>query len=224
MTKERLENLTNEQLAVIAEKLHLNAEAPKEEPGRNHREFLMEQIVDFLQEEQGERERFLSLIARVEATKYTVIDFWDIIFKRKDRYPYLFHRSWPETKVILLVQGIDWFFTYWVFSRCDKEKIKAGDLKVSSLKLIEFEKDRPEKCSNEYYLPLNAGDQKRYINIPKMDCCYCVDLIGERGTGELTLARSPKVHTLTNYVRNYEGRDEADSLIRLSGYRAMEYL
>jgi hypothetical protein len=214
MTKDRLRNLSYNELSTIADKGNINVLQDMD------KESLVSVIFEALEEERLDREGDNNLTIQIEAKKYAVsqdqelfLDFGDN-FELPDRY--------EETRLVLMLRDPSWVFCYWDIEVRILEELKENNdfsglvLRVTELAADDWGKD---STVDWFDIPIQFEDLRRYINLPSEDTYYGVEIYAQLGEKESLISRSNIVESSRDYIAPLPENENAkrDLLIELSG-------
>jgi hypothetical protein len=214
MTKDRLRNLSYNELSTIADKGNINVLQDMD------KESLVSVIFEALEEERLDREGDNNLTIQIEAKKYAVsqdqelfLDFGDNV-ELPDRY--------EETRLVLMLRDPSWVFCYWDIEVRILEELKENNdfsglvLRVTELAADDWGKD---STVDWFDIPIQFEDLRRYINLPSEDTYYGVEIYAQLGEKESLISRSNIVESSRDYIAPLPENENAkrDLLIELSG-------
>jgi hypothetical protein len=214
MTKDRLRNLSYNELSTIADKGNINVLQDMD------KESLVSVIFEALEEERLDREGDNNLTIQIEAKKYAVsqdqelfLDFGDNV-ELPDRY--------EETRLVLMLRDPSWVFCYWDIEVRILEELKENSefsglvLRVTELAADDWGKD---STVDWFDIPIQFEDLRRYINLPSEDTYYGVEIYAQLGEKESLISRSNIVESSRDYIAPLPENENAkrDLLIELSG-------
>lgn len=167
MTSENFESLSDQDLRAIADRMGLGL------PPDLDRIFVVEEIVDSLAEDRPERDRGTEAPLYVEDAKYWCSD--EVGAKPANRQAKLESR-YNETSIKALVRDPSWAFAVWDISELDRAAIEAAN-EDSRLFLRVTETDCRDGAKAPYFdIPVGLDDLQWYINLPRSEARYRIDL------------------------------------------------
>ena len=189
MTRERLENLSYEELQRFAEKEKIIY------PEDIDKDSLIDLIQEILDELSQERNESNNPSMRVEELKYHISQDEEIeVHEDEDiAIPAMYNR----TRIVIMPRDPYWAFAYWEIEVKKLEAVQAhpefGGLfvRVHDVKFVEYDGTN----SNYYFdIPIQVSDNNWYINVPHADSYYLLELFYlQKGQFNL-LARSNTVN------------------------------
>lgn len=185
MTRERLENLSYEELRLFAtrEKIIFPEDIEKDA--------LIDLIQEILDEMMQERNELNNPSIRVEELKYHISQDEEIEVHEDEEIA--IPGMYNKTRIILMPRDPYWAFAYWEIEIKKLETIQTHPefgglfIRVHDVKFIDFD----GKNSNYFFdIPIQVTDNNWYINVPHPDSYYLLELYYlEKGQFNL-LARS----------------------------------
>ncbi|MBN2444723.1 MAG: DUF4912 domain-containing protein [Spirochaetales bacterium] len=190
MRRERLQQLTIEDLQKIAEKENLDFSA------EDSRDILIDLIWEAYTERVEEKREQDNYTVQVEETKYTITQDEDLEVSEGIDYP--LPTKYNQTQVIFMTRDPFWAFTYWEIDDKTVESIKSDPgfeglfLRVHDVKLINFNGSN----SNFYFdIPILLSDKKWYINVPHANSVYLIELLYSSHGEKKIIAKSNVIST-----------------------------
>ncbi len=215
MTKDRLRNLSVEELAQIAEKGQIQVLQNMD------KEALVSAIFEALEEERLDREETNNLTIQVEAKKFAVTQDQELFldFGKDVELP----ERYEENRLTLLLRDPSWVFCYWDLEDRVRDELSVEPdyaglvLRVIELAAADWGKD---SVVDWFDVPIQFSDLSRYINLPSEDSHYGVEIYAQLGEKERLIARSNIVESSRDYIAPTRGNDNPgrDKLIELSGF------
>ncbi len=211
MTSEKLASLSVEDLYLLADRMGLDL------PSGLERVFVLEEILEALEEDSEDRLAARGDALRVEEMKYSGSEP-DAPFMQREA-PQALERRYNETMVRALVRDPSWAFAYWDISDAERASL-AGEESAASLFLRVTETDGEEGRREFFDIPVSHDDIQWYINLPRPGVRFRIDLCARRASSRFrTLARSNEVsaprQALAAPASTLDAR--ALALLRLSG-------
>lgn len=215
---DKFESLSDEALFALADKMGLGL------PHDLDRVFVVEEILDAIEEDSEDR-RFVGLAAgRMEETKYSCFDSYDVD-ACLEAPPELFHPC-SETSIKVLVRDPSWAFAFWEITETELQSLQNADGTTELfLRACETMEDGSPRGKQEFFdIPVSEDDLQWYINLPKPKTRYRIDLCAHLDGKIRTLAHSKQVIVPRQFLdegpRNL-GPGSAE-LLRLSGLEALD--
>jgi hypothetical protein len=218
---EKFELLSDEALRALAEKMGLDV------PPNLDRVFVVEEILDALEEDSAERRSSGLAPVRIEESKFSGLEF-DEIDVEPDASPVL-DRCYNETSVRVLVRDPSWAFAFWDISEVERSSLR-GEEGLASLFLRVFETTRADgadgsEARREFFdIPVSDDDMQWYINLPRPKALYRIELCAKCGGHVRVLARSRELVVPRHHLDS--SADDLDpataELLRLSGLEALD--
>ncbi|RKX77400.1 MAG: DUF4912 domain-containing protein [Spirochaetes bacterium] len=215
MTREYLQSLSYKLLKEIAFREGIK------EAKRLKKEVLIDLILEAMQEERDERERFNNPAMQVEEKKYENIK--DEEMRPLKGIQYKIPERYNETKIVLLLRDPLWAYAYWDLNDNDILFIKNNH---SFKKLILRVYESGERGFSEdigvdsFDIPVKLSDNRWYINLPHPGREYYIELICLNGGEEKALCtsntvRSPRVALPDSIEDDFQ--ESVGDIIKLSG-------
>lgn len=221
MKIQKLSALSDEALLTLADKLGLIV------PSGLDRSFLIEALLEALDEDSEEREKSLDSSERLEETKYsgTETDFLEASLDSG----WCSDSRYNETMVRLLVRDTAWAFAFWDVSDEDRAQIRAGEPGMGFqgffLRVME-EGVEPPRNTDHFDIPVDESDRQWYINLPQPDSRYRIDLCARTGGKIRVLARSNVIQTPRGSLAEESSAMDSKTveLLALSGFGELDIL
>ncbi len=208
MTSENFESLSDQDLRALADRMGLGL------PHDLDRVFVVEEIVEALAEERLERDRATEAPLYVEDAKYWCGD--DGASRAPEQQTKLESR-YNETAIKSLVRDPSWAFALWDISETDRAAIEAAN-EDSRLFLRVTEIDLREGGRSPYFdIPVGVDDSNWYINLPRAEARYRIDLAFRHDGKVRALARSLEFVVPRQYIGDVILSAEDRRLLELSG-------
>ncbi len=250
MTRERISKLSDKDLVKLAElfsldpfdEYNLDEDSLEPIPQESRRE-LEEQIFDVMEESRQEQQESDSHPVNYQQKHFQSIEeIFGHPFDDENSF-FTFPEQYNVTRIMLMLRDPEWAYSYWDISNQDRARLTGrSDFKYFCIVLREHEssiaEDRPagetvegssvgpspqaEASANrvEMKIPVQMSDSSWYINIPRRNRYYSVELVAELNEGHESLARSGMIFVPGgNFSRNLENinSQESEVLIALSG-------
>ena len=208
MTTENFESLSDPDLRAIADRMGLGL------PADLDRIFVVEEIVESLEEDRLERDRGTEAPLYVEDAKYWCRDDGDV--RLADSPPKLETR-YNETAVRALVRDPSWAFALWDVSETDRSAIEAaGEDARLFLRVAEIDARDGGKPSF-FDIPVSVEDSQWYINLPHPEARYRIDLAFRSDGKVRSLARSLEFVVPRQFMGESAIPPDSRRLLELSG-------
>jgi hypothetical protein len=185
MIRDRLEALSLESLRRIADHYDVDVTADMS------REILVDLIFDAIEEHRLEKEASDTNPVKVEEKKYVLFEGAELEgvhdFPDDAELP----EDYNETRIVLLVRDPAWAFAYWEVGQSTLDEL--GETDESGLDLVlrvTGSEDHGLSKSEQFDIPVQGTDRNWYINLPKPETYYRIDLIARGEEGETLLASS----------------------------------
>lgn len=191
MNLEKLSTLADDALLTLADKLGLMVPADLE------RSFLIEALLEALEEDSEEREGALDSSERIEETKYggSGTDFLETSLDSG----WCSDNRYNDTMVRLLVRDTSWAFAFWDVNDEERAQLRAGETGTAFqgffLRVMEENGRETSRSADHFDIPVGESDLQWYINLPQPDSRYRIDLCCRIGGKTRVLARSNVVQT-----------------------------
>jgi uncharacterized protein len=213
MIREKLETLSDDMLMEYAATLGL------EIPEGLERAFVIESILDSIEDEQDERDELAAVGS--EEKKYTY-PYAELPSLESDEI--LLDTSYNETRITLMLRDPYWAYTYWEIRDSERKAMMVDPLfEELFLRVVESKRGEDSSPTENFDIPVSLTDDRWYINLPNQDCRYHIELISRvRGEAHV-LARSGSVRTPRVMMASSETAavDEGLVLLGLSGVSEM---
>lgn len=185
MIRDRLEALSLESLRRIAVQYDIDVTVDMT------RETLVDLIFDALEENRLEKEAADTNPVKVEEKKYVLFEGAELEgvhdFPDDAELP----DDYNETRIVLLVRDPAWAFAYWEIGPSTLAEIGEQDEDALDLLLrVSGSEERALTNPERFDIPVQASDRTWYINLPKPETYYRIDLIARGEEGETLLASS----------------------------------
>jgi hypothetical protein len=214
MIRDRLEALSLESLRRIAVQYDIDVTEDMS------RETLVDLIFDALEENRLEKEASDTNPMKVEEKKYVLFEGAELEgvhdFPDDAELP----DDYNETRVVLLVRDPAWAFAYWEIGQGTLDEL--GEDEIDSLDLllrVSGSEDRRLTNPEQFDIPVQASDLNWYINLPRPETYYRIDLIARGEEGDSLLASSNTILVPPGALSN--GHDDrvsaSDHVLAYSG-------
>jgi uncharacterized protein len=215
VTIDKLESLSLEELYALADRTGLDL------PPGLARPFVIEEILDVLEEDSEDRRSSQGDALHVDEKKYSELRI-DSIGVDPGADESLATR-YNETMIRAIVRDPSWAFAFWDVSDADLESLR-GDEGAAALflRVVELppqgERAEPEGVREYFDIPVAEGDIQWYINLPRSGVRFRIDLCARRAAGKVrTLARSNEVESPRQDLATESLDARARELLALSG-------
>lgn len=214
MIRDRLEALSPESLRRIAVQYDIDF---TEETAR---ETLVELIFDAIEENRLEKEASDTNPVKVEEKKYVLFEGAELEgvhdFPDDAELP----DDYNETRVVLLVRDPAWAFAYWEIGGHALDELEVEeDEEIEFLLRVSGSADPRLSSAEQFDIPIQQSDRNWYINLPKPETYYRIDLVARHMAGEAVLARSNTVLVPPGALPDDrdDGLSAADHVLAYSG-------
>ncbi|NBB90555.1 MAG: DUF4912 domain-containing protein [Spirochaetes bacterium] len=186
MIRDRLEALSVESLRRIAVQYDIDFTED------TSRETLAELIFDAIEENRLEKEASDTNPVRVEEKKYVLLEGAADLegvhdFPDDAQLP----EHYNETRIVLLVRDPAWAFAYWEIAQGTFDELGEEDDASPDLLLRVSGSGAPSlEHADQFDIPVQNSDGDWYINLPRPETYYRIDLIARDGDIETLLASS----------------------------------
>ncbi|MGA2546845.1 MAG: DUF4912 domain-containing protein [Rectinemataceae bacterium] len=217
MRIDKLEALSLEELYALADKTGLDLPPGLERP------FVVEEILEVLEEDSEDRRAAQGEAVHIDEKKYSGLRIGDFIVDH-GRVESI-ARRYNETMIHAIVRDPSWAFAYWDVSDSELEALRGEDSSAGLfLRVAEMgQADEQGDAHREYFdIPVADNDLQWYINLPRTGVRFRIDLCARRGgqTGKFRiLARSNEVESPRQSLAATSNSLDAPSyeLLALSG-------
>jgi uncharacterized protein len=212
MTLEQLKSLPIENLLEIAKGLGL------ELPEGLERLFVMEEIVEALDEDSCEREENQGPVLSMGEKKYqlTVSEGMGRVSDEDALVP----EQYADARIRLLVRDPFWIYAYWDLRESDIHP-QGTELSSSlSLRIRCYEGSGKGAKEKECFdVPVQETDRSWYVNVSEGGLYYSAELMARDRVSERSLARSATVRVPRGVVSDCvsESRGDFDRMLEISG-------
>jgi hypothetical protein len=215
---EKFESLSDEALYTLAERMGLAL------PPDLARVFVVEEILEALEEDSEERRGGGVASVRIEESKYSGSEMDDVAACLD--CPPAMERSYNETTVKVLVRDPSWAFAFWDLAEADRQSLRSEDEGAAVfLRVYETtEADRPENKRDFFDIPVSEDDLQWYINLPRPKARYRIDLCARSEGKVRVLARSKEAAVPRQILEDGLGNlsPATVQLLRLSGLETLD--
>lgn len=193
MKTDRLEALSLEELYALADKTGLDLPAGLE------RSFVVEEILEALEEDSEDRRAAQGEAVHIDEKKYSGMRIGDF-----DEDPGLgepMATRYNETMIRAIVRDPSWAFAYWDVADTELEAIRGDEASAGLfLRVAELSPAVEQLDSHREYfdIPIADNDLQWYINLPRSGVRFRIDLCARKGGqgGKFrVLARSSEVES-----------------------------
>ena len=202
-----MESLSDDDLRAIAERMGLGL------PPDLDRVFIVEEIVEALEEDSLERGPGAQKPLYVEDAKYWCRDESDTV---PDCLPKLEPR-YNETSIKALVRDPSWAFALWNLAESDRDSLELGREEAQLFLRITEISDIDSEPSLFFDIPITLDDLQWYINLPHPEARYRIDLMTKLGARARVLARSAEIAVPRQNMDPEKRPPEIRRLLELSG-------
>jgi hypothetical protein len=210
VNSEKLDALSEEALWELAEKIGINL------PAESARALLIEELLEALKEDSEDRQADKEAAVHIDEKKFSgsELDAYDASL---DAAPFIEHR-YNETMIRLLVRDPAWAFAYWDINDFDAAALVSEGCDRKFFLRLEEEKGKSGRDSNYFDIPIGDGDLQWYINLPREETAYRVELCTRCNGRIRNIARSNRVYTpRSKPVSDFDNNSDAMALFMLSG-------
>lgn len=184
MIRDRLEALSLESLKRIA--VQYDAEFSDD----MRRESLIDLVLDAMEETRLEKEASDTNPVKVEEKKYVLLEGAELEgihdFPDDAELP----EDYNDTRIVLLVRDPAWAFAYWEIGSSTLEELGVDEEDMDLVLRVTGSADPQFNGAQQFDIPVQPNDRKWYINLPKPETYYWIDLIFRGDEGEHRLAAS----------------------------------
>lgn len=216
MTKERLDLLSDDILANLAEKIGVrtNSEWAKSD--------LILAIIDVLDEERVEKESLMNLALSIESKKYSVAIDEELDLSYDVDEEMILPERYNETMLHLLLRDNSWGFILWdIEDRLLQKNQKELNNFSYVLRVIELDQEIYDNDAivDFFDIKVEYNEKKRYVSLPHEESYYCVELILVSDFKEVFIERSEIVKTFRDHVNYIPGvNDDLKDIVEYSGF------
>jgi uncharacterized protein len=206
---ETLNALSDEDLRAIADRMGLGL------PPDLERIFVVEEILEALEEDRLEEDRGAETPLYFEDVKYRSSEERVIEASPAPRL----EPRYNETMIKALVRDPSWAFAFWDIAESERQAFEAVAedwclfLRITEASLPEDEKPL------FFDIPVTIDDFQWYINLPRPEASYRIDLAAKLGSRSRVLARSGEIGVPRQRMAARSLPEEARRLLELSGLR-----
>ncbi|HUX42348.1 MAG TPA: DUF4912 domain-containing protein [Rectinemataceae bacterium] len=208
MTSENFESLSDQDLQAIADRMGLGL------PPDLDRIFVVEEIVEALAEDRLERDRGTEAPLYVEDAKYWCSDEGGA---RSQENPPRLETRYNETIIKALVRDPSWAFALWDISETDRGAIEAASEESKLFLRVSETDDRDGGRPPFFDIPITVDDSQWYINLPRPEARYRIDLAFRSDGKVRALARSLDFVVPRQYIGEISPSAPDRRLLELSG-------
>ena len=215
MTAEQLEVLSLEELYSLADRTGLDLPPGLERP------FVIEEILDALEDDSEDRKEAQGDAVHIDEKKYSGPGDGD--YEVEGCPCELLTKRYNETMIRAISRDPSWAFAYWDVSDVDLDALRGDESSAGLfLRVAELGGPADEAHKDFFDIPVADGDTQWYINLPRTGVRFRIDLCARRGgqSGKIkVLARSNEAESPRQCVVAPLGAlsREARELLALSG-------
>ncbi|MBU0926285.1 MAG: DUF4912 domain-containing protein [Spirochaetes bacterium] len=187
MNVERLNGLSIEALYALADKMGLDL------PPALERVFVVEALLEAIEEDSAERKSAGDAAVHIEEKKYSGSEL-DEIDASIDAAPCIECR-YNETVVQVIARDPEWAFVFWDVKDEDFDELHASDAYSHLFLRVIKEPGYDGKTSASFEVVVGDEDDHWYLHLPEEDRAYRVDLYAKIGAKARLLAHSPVIRT-----------------------------
>jgi uncharacterized protein len=214
---EKLEALSLEELYALADRTGIDL------PPGLERLFVIEEILDALEEESEDRREFQGEALHMDEKKYSELRIDDIdIAPSPDES---LAPRYNETMIHAIVRDPSWAFAYWDVSDMELSALR-GEEPTAGLFLRVAETGEMDARRESFDIPVSDTDLQWYINLPRSTLRFRIDLCARRpgpGGKIRVLARSNEVVSPRQAIVSEQSLDgPAYELLALSGLEDLQ--
>jgi hypothetical protein len=190
---DRLDGLSLEELYALADKTGLDLPPGLERP------FVIEEILDALEEDSEDRHEEQGEAVHIDEKKYSGLRIGD--FDVDPGFEPAIATRYNETMIRAIARDPSWAFAYWDVADSEIELLRGEESSAGLfLRVAELTASAdPGDAHREYFdIPVADNDLQWYINLPRSGVRFRIDLCSRRGGqgGKLrVLARSNEVES-----------------------------
>ncbi|MEI6388911.1 MAG: DUF4912 domain-containing protein, partial [Spirochaetota bacterium] len=208
MDAENLASLADDDIWAIADRMGLGL------PPGLERIFVIEEILDAIEDDRIERDRAGKLPLYNEDAKYSSAGEFSIESLAGTSSVSIADMRYNETTIKALVRDPSWTFAFWELSELDFDSLGIEDdeprlfLRVTQL-------EGPDRQSS-FDIPISHLDSQWYINIPNPGTRYRIDLGARTGSKSKVLARSVDFFVPRQHRESLSTEGKGQTLLELS--------
>ncbi len=209
-----MRSFSYEQLVGFAERrrVHFGDKADKDT--------LIRTILEALEEDLLDQESLANLAIQMESKKFSVSHTGELYLPQEQEVP--LPGSYHETLLRVLQRDPAWVFVYWeIEAKVVEEFQRSPEFANLVLRILEHPEEMLEEkggATDHFDVPITLEDNQHYVNLPKEESYYTVELWALYEGKEERIARSQGVWTMAERIQ--PGGNEA--LLRLS-FSSAEY-
>jgi len=217
---EKLTALSDEDLLTLADKMGLVV------PPELERSFLVEALIEAIQEDSEERKVAGNSSVSIEETKYGGSESDDLSADLDSDVR--LEKRYNETMVRLLVRDTAWAFAFWDVNDDERIALRAGESGQGFLgfflRVMEENGKGSPRGSEHFDIPVGDCDLQWYINLPQPDSRYRIDLCCRANGKTRILAKSNIVHTPRGALAEQSSAIDVETaeLLALSGFGELD--
>jgi len=220
MTRERLVQLSMEELLHLAEIFDVDVESDLEDD----RGDLENQVFEAIEESRKSREDLNTFPVSYHQQKFENLDELFGEQGAPNEWGFEFPQSYNVTRIELMLRDPSWAFAYWDISIHDKTDVLKHE-EFTGLLLRLSDTSDPDDIHTIMDIPISLNDTSWYLNLPSLEASYKVQLLAKLGDLEKELAESPRINVpLGMLSKQFEVLEsfETDALIFLSGIEKLD--
>jgi uncharacterized protein len=195
VTIDKLESLSLEELYTLADRAGLDLPPGLERP------FVIEEILDVIEEDSEDRRSSQGEALHIDEKKYSELRIDEIDVDPGADESIV--QRYNETMIRAIVRDPSWAFAFWDVSDADLESLRGEEGSAGLfLRIVEIppQEDRAESDNHREYfdIPVADNDLQWYINLPRSGVRFRIDLCARRASqaGKFrVLARSNEVES-----------------------------
>ncbi|MGM0673447.1 MAG: DUF4912 domain-containing protein [Spirochaetota bacterium] len=184
MVRHRLEALSLESLKRMAR--HHDVEFTEATP----RETLLELVFDAIEENRLEKEASDTNPVKVEEKKYVLLEGTELEGLYDVPDDAALPQDYNDTRIVLLIRDPAWAFAYWEIGGSTLEELELEEEDLDLVLRVSGSVEPQSDGAQQFDIPVQPSDRTWYINLPKPETYYWIDLISRGDEGETRLAGS----------------------------------
>lgn len=220
MIRDRLEALPLESLRRIADQYDIDIVEG------TPRETLVDLIFEAMEEFRLEKQASDTNPVKVEESKYVLFEGAELEGLHDSPDDLDLPEDYNETRIVMMVRDPAWAFAYWEIGTSTLDELEEDDEEALDLvlRVTGGESSNGFGGGEQFDIPVKASDRTWYINLPRPEARYWIDLIARGEEGETLLARSNTVLVppggLIDERKN--GVSPSDHIIAYSGLEKLD--
>jgi hypothetical protein len=193
VTVAQLDALSLEELYALADKTGIDLPPGLERP------FVVEEILEALEEDSKDRKEYQGEAVHIDEKKYSGLRIGDIEVDIGAGDSLV--KRYNETMIRAIARDPFWAFAYWDVSDSELEALRGEESSAGLFLRVAELGSAPEGCDahKDYFdIPVADNDSQWYINLPRSGVRFHIDLCARRGAqgGKIrVLARSNEVES-----------------------------